>query len=70
LVLTDGVIERKNLRGDMFGEEGVERIVRETHGAEAQEILSRLIAASKDHGAGRPWADDTTAVVITRETEP
>jgi hypothetical protein len=70
LVLTDGVVERKNLRGEMFGEAGVERIVRETHGAEAQEILSRLIAASRDHGAGHPWADDTTAVVITRDAKP
>ncbi len=70
LVLTDGVIERRNLRGEMFGEEGVERIVREMHGAEANDILSRLIAASRDHGSGRPWADDTTAVVITRDPQP
>ncbi len=68
-VLTDGFLERTNRRGVMLGEEGVQRILEELHGRPAGEILDRLFEAASRHGDGRPWEDDITAVVVTRDRE-
>jgi len=68
VVVTDGVLERENSRGAMFGEQGVEEVIRRTRGAPADEVLRALFTAARDHGRGRKWADDTTALVVVRES--
>jgi serine phosphatase RsbU (regulator of sigma subunit) len=30
-------------------------------------VLKALVQAAEKHGAGRPWDDDTTVVVVSRE---
>jgi serine phosphatase RsbU (regulator of sigma subunit) len=67
LVITDGIIERANLDGEMFGDEGVERVLQETLGQPASVILKTLLDATAAHGGNRAWMDDTTALVITRD---
>ncbi len=64
---TDGILERRNSRGEFFGEEGLKRVVRANRGATAQELIDRLFAAAFDHGAERPWEDDATAVFVIRK---
>jgi serine phosphatase RsbU (regulator of sigma subunit) len=66
-VITDGIIERANLDGEMFGDEGVERVLQETLGQPASVILKTLLDATAAHGGNRAWMDDTTALVITRD---
>jgi sigma-B regulation protein RsbU (phosphoserine phosphatase) len=65
-VLTDGFLERTNRVGGMFGDEGVEAILKELRGRPAEEILERLFAEAAGYGNGKPWEDDITAVVVTR----
>ncbi|MEZ5066812.1 MAG: PP2C family protein-serine/threonine phosphatase [bacterium] len=66
VIVTDGVLERANPHGDLFGEERFEEILAPLAGRPAPEILKQLFAAALEYGERRPWADDTTAVVITR----
>jgi sigma-B regulation protein RsbU (phosphoserine phosphatase) len=67
IVVTDGILERRDRDGNLFGDEGVERIVRGALGRTADEILEALFVACEAHGGGRPWSDDTTAIVLTRD---
>lgn len=66
VIVTDGVLERANDEGELFGDEGVEAVVQPLAGREAPVVLEALFAAVTEHGGGRPWTDDTTAVVVTR----
>ncbi len=67
VIVSDGVLERENKKGEMFGENRLERAVRETLGQGARAVLDNIFRAADKHGGGRPWGDDTTVVVVTRE---
>jgi sigma-B regulation protein RsbU (phosphoserine phosphatase) len=67
VIVSDGVLERTNDDGEHFDEAGLERIVGPMVGQPASSILDALFAACLAHGRNRPWTDDTTAVVVTRE---
>jgi sigma-B regulation protein RsbU (phosphoserine phosphatase) len=66
VVCTDGILERRNARGEFFGEEGLQAEVRSAGGASAEELVDRLFGATAAYGQGRPWEDDATLVVIRR----
>jgi sigma-B regulation protein RsbU (phosphoserine phosphatase) len=63
---TDGVLERRDASGAFFGEEGLLRVVSESAGQGAQEILERILAAADAHGRRKPYEDDATLVVVKR----
>jgi sigma-B regulation protein RsbU (phosphoserine phosphatase) len=65
VMCTDGILERRGKGGEL-GNDGVREVVRAHRGASAQELLEALFAAAEDHGAGRPWEDDASAVVVRR----
>jgi len=67
VVYSDGVVEREGASGDEFGESGIEGVVAGRAGEPAPAILKQIFAAAEKHGERRPWDDDTTAVVITRD---
>jgi sigma-B regulation protein RsbU (phosphoserine phosphatase) len=67
LMLTDGILERRDRAGEFFGLDRVRAIVREGQGRPAQAILDRLFEAALAWGEGRPWEDDATIVVVKRE---
>jgi serine phosphatase RsbU (regulator of sigma subunit) len=69
VLVTDGILERASPAGEFFGDERVRSLVRGLRDASAGEILERLFEAATDHGAGRPWDDDATAVVVRRLEE-
>jgi sigma-B regulation protein RsbU (phosphoserine phosphatase) len=69
LMLTDGILERRDKAGEFFGVDRVRAIVREMQALSAQAILDRLFEAALAWGGGRPWEDDATIVVV-RRNEP
>jgi sigma-B regulation protein RsbU (phosphoserine phosphatase) len=70
VIATDGLLERQNRKGDMFGETRLERAVREVHGQKAPVILDNIFRVADKFGGGKSWEDDTTAVVVTRDATP
>jgi sigma-B regulation protein RsbU (phosphoserine phosphatase) len=66
LMLTDGILERRDRSGEFFGLDRVRGIVREMQAQPAQAILDRVFEAALAWGEGRPWEDDATIVVVKR----
>lgn len=66
VLCTDGILERRNARGEFFDEDGVLRAVQANRDRTAEEMLDRVFAAAYDHGGGRPWEDDATIVLVVR----
>jgi sigma-B regulation protein RsbU (phosphoserine phosphatase) len=70
LMLTDGILERRDKAGEFFGLDRVRAVVRERQSQPAQAILDRLFDAAIAWGDGRPWEDDATIVVLKRDAPP
>jgi len=66
LMLTDGILERRDKGGEFFGDDRVRSVVRENQSQPAHTILERLFEAALAWGDGRPWEDDATIVVVKR----
>lgn len=69
VLYTDGVIERRDPADDE--EFGLERFQAElvasiAEGLDADQICERVLARLREFGAGAPWADDVTIVVVRR----
>jgi sigma-B regulation protein RsbU (phosphoserine phosphatase) len=69
VLFTDGIVERRGPGDAFFGEEGLKRVVQESHGVPAAHLLDRLLGAAFAHGEERPWEDDVTVMVIRRPEE-
>jgi serine phosphatase RsbU (regulator of sigma subunit) len=67
VLYTDGIVERRDPKGDLYGVERLAQVV-EAHATEPlSEILERVFAQATDFGAGAPWSDDATLVIVRRE---
>ncbi len=66
LMLTDGVVESGLPHGHDFGIRRSLASIRSNHGATAQEMIDRLLAASQDYQGVVPRHDDMSAVVCRR----
>jgi sigma-B regulation protein RsbU (phosphoserine phosphatase) len=66
LMLTDGILERRDKSGEFFGSERVREVVRQHQAQPAETILGKLFEAALAWGDGRPWEDDATIVVVKR----
>jgi len=66
---TDGILERRDPKGEFFGAIELRRVVAEDLSAPAEAILDRVFAAAFEFGDGRPWEDDATVVVVRRLPE-
>jgi len=66
LLLTDGILERRDKKSEFFGDERVRSLVRQHQSQPATVILERLFEAAIAWGDGRPWEDDATIVVVKR----
>ncbi len=69
LLLTDGILERRDKKGEFFGDERVRSLVRQHQSQPASVILERLFDAALAWGDARPWEDDATIVVVKRPAE-
>ncbi len=67
LLLSDGIYEYEDSRGEQFGETRVEEIVRSHGGKSMAELSSILLDAVDAFAQGAPQADDITVVLIKRE---
>jgi phosphoserine phosphatase RsbU/P len=66
VLCTDGILERRNRKGEFFGEDRLKQTVEKHRGESADAILEALFAAALSFGKGRPWEDDATAVIVRR----
>ncbi|MEO5770607.1 MAG: GAF domain-containing SpoIIE family protein phosphatase [Burkholderiaceae bacterium] len=67
LLLSDGIYEQHDQRGEMLGEPRVERIVIEHHGHPMAELSAHLLAAVPAFAPGVAQEDDITLVMLKRE---
>jgi sigma-B regulation protein RsbU (phosphoserine phosphatase) len=70
VMCTDGILERRDAKGEFFGEERLRATVRQNLESTAEELLERVFSAAFSFGLERPWEDDATIVVVRRLTEP
>jgi sigma-B regulation protein RsbU (phosphoserine phosphatase) len=70
LLLTDGILERRDRAGEFFGLDRVRAVVREMQCHPAGAILDRLFETALTWGEGRPWEDDATIMVVKRAEAP
>lgn len=66
VMVTDGILERRDEDGEFFGEDRLKVLVRMSRSSSAQEILERIVGVTAAFGAERPWEDDATVVVVKR----
>jgi phosphoserine phosphatase RsbU/P len=70
LLLSDGIYEQHDAQGEMFGEERVERLVREHGRGPMAELSARLLAAVQAFSGDTRQEDDITLVLLRREALP
>jgi sigma-B regulation protein RsbU (phosphoserine phosphatase) len=63
---SDGVTEAVDVRGEAFGNQGVEATVKTGGPTSAKPLGERLVKAVKQHAAGRAQHDDITLVCLSR----
>jgi len=67
LVVSDGVYEYANVRGEQFGEARVQALVHEHCAQSTTDVVARLMAAVERFAEGAPQEDDMTAVLVKRD---
>jgi serine phosphatase RsbU (regulator of sigma subunit) len=63
---TDGIVERRNARGELFGEDRLVQVVQAQIDAPAERIVEAVFAVAGAFGSHAPWEDDATLVVVKR----
>lgn len=67
ILLTDGFYEcHRDDQKEMFGENGVKRVVRQHRNESASQIIKALVTALNEYAPNQPQADDWTAIVVKR----
>ncbi len=64
LVFTDGITEMRNIHGEMFSEETLEKMFLELIQESPEDILNTLIQRLSDFTEGHPLEDDVSAVLL------
>ena len=68
VIYSDGVTEAVNSRSEMFGDERLERLVRENVNLSAEGIKQRIVEDLNIFTRGLPQGDDITLIVLKRST--
>ena len=66
VLYTDGVNERQETDGGLFGTERMIDVLREVRDEPSQAIVDALLGAAARFGDGTPWSDDASVCVIKR----
>ena len=69
VAVTDGILERRDLKGEFFGLERLKAVVQANRALSAESLLERIFAEAEAFGASRSWDDDATVVVVKRLAE-
>jgi serine phosphatase RsbU (regulator of sigma subunit) len=67
VLVTDGFYEWENRKGEEFGLQRLESVIRQSHDSGAEEVISKLRFAVEDFCGGTEQKDDLTAVVLKRK---
>jgi len=70
LLLTDGILERRDASGEFFGTERIRTLVREHEHETARQILDHVFETARAWGGARTWEDDATVLVVKRDEVP
>jgi len=65
-VISDGIYEYENVRGEQFGEARVQALIADNSDKPTAEVLELLRASVRAFSAGAPQEDDMTAVLVKR----
>lgn len=68
-LISDGVFEAENAAGEMFGTEGVEKVLRAEQLGSMSDLMARVLQAVHLHASGHAQADDMTIVLLARSNE-
>ena len=66
VLYTDGIVERENLTGDLYGPERLESLLFGLRSRSAAQVAAAILADVDAFAAGRPAQDDMTLVVVRR----
>ena len=66
-LISDGIYEYENEAGQQFGQDGIVGVVDARHESPMEQLVSRIMGATYEHGGSVPQADDITIVLIRRE---
>jgi sigma-B regulation protein RsbU (phosphoserine phosphatase) len=61
---SDGILDARSRRGELFGRHGVEKLVAEHSGESAEFLVDAIFNAVAQHSAGMETFDDQTVVAI------
>jgi len=64
IFFSDGILDARNRKGDLFGRGRLEKIVAENASSNASQVVDSIFKAVADHSAGVETFDDQTVVVI------
>jgi sigma-B regulation protein RsbU (phosphoserine phosphatase) len=68
VIYSDGVTEAVNRRNEMFGDERLERLIRENVDLSAEGIKQKIVEDLNNFTRGLPQGDDITLIVLKRRT--
>jgi len=66
VIYTDGIIEAMNLKEEMFGEERLVEVLRQSRDSTSEKIVNAVVDAVKAFTGSAPQSDDITMVVVKR----
>ena len=66
IAYTDGVLERENAGGEMFGLERLRDWLRESEGTPSEDAVAQLMRLLADFGDGAAFEDDVTVLMVRR----
>lgn len=66
-VFSDGIIEAKNGKGEMYGRERVASALEKSRGASPDEAIVGILAELREFCSGTPMEDELTIVIISSE---
>jgi serine phosphatase RsbU (regulator of sigma subunit) len=69
-LVTDGVFEREEEGGGLFGSERVSNLLREHRARPLEEIIGVIVSAADAFGGTSPQADDMTLLLVRRGQLP
>src|SRR6266542_2773507 len=66
VAVTDGILERRDAKGEFFGLERLKAVAQASRALSAEDLLERIFSEAQAFGASRSWDDDATVVVVKR----
>jgi sigma-B regulation protein RsbU (phosphoserine phosphatase) len=64
ILATDGLLENRNIKGEMFGRERFKNLIRQNAGLGAEQILATIIEAVTNFQGKAQREDDITLVIL------